>query len=174
MGWAWRRWRARRDRAWIAAGGIWVLLNVAFFGSYFYLAARFYLPLCAFCAVAFAALVAAAAERDRQPRVRCAAAVLLLATVVAQFQFLRGLAYSKDELPEDARPAVAGWLALSPAERAAGVVPFDPVVAQAQGLLPPDVVAGITDWGALRRTREFQILRGSDALAGVRLAPRVP
>jgi hypothetical protein len=45
--------------------------------------------------------------------------------------------------------AVDGWLARGDIGRRRSIVPFDPVLAQAYGLLPVEVVESVNEWGRL-------------------------
>jgi hypothetical protein len=59
----------------------------------------------------------------------------------------------------DLRSAVAAWLRLSDAARAAATMPFDPLEAQALGLLPPATTARLRAWGDLPPTVQVRRLR---------------
>ena len=56
------------------------------------------------------------------------------------------------------------WLALGDDRRAGRTMPFDPVHAQALGLLTPDVVASIRTWGELPDTLHVRRLRANGTL----------
>jgi hypothetical protein len=60
----------------------------------------------------------------------------------------------------DVRAAFAAWRRLPEKARAASTLPFDPLEAQALGLLPPAVVRQIHAWGALPPTVHVRRLRG--------------
>jgi hypothetical protein len=59
----------------------------------------------------------------------------------------------------DVRAAFAAWHRQPNAARAASTMPFDPLEAQAMGLLPPEVVSQIQSWGHLPPTVHVQRLR---------------
>src|ERR1700726_455705 len=86
------------------------------------------------------------------------AAAGLVAASVAGFAAFRSLPVAA--FPhQDVRAAFAAWRQLPEPARAAIVMPFDPVEAQAQGLLPPPVDRQIRIWGALPPTIHVRRLR---------------
>jgi hypothetical protein len=60
--------------------------------------------------------------------------------------------YKLPQIERGVRKRVPAWLASSDADRRGRRLPFDPVHAQARGLLPPAAVAGIREWGTLPPT----------------------
>jgi hypothetical protein len=139
-------------------------LVVAYFGLhalYFYPSARFLLlPLAAapyLLAVAIG-LGLAAPSGPWLRRAALAAALLWAASLVQGLGAIQPMAPTA-AAPQDVRRQVREWLRLPDAERARTTLPFDPVEAQALGLLPPEVVQGIGSWGALPNTVHVRRLR---------------
>jgi hypothetical protein len=150
---------------WIAAALLlWVLGHVVVFSLYFYPTSRFYLGPLALCAVLLASACGLGwARPGLRPR--------LLAGVVAVLALsltIRGWAELQQEpLPErDERigSRFARWRDRSDEERAGRTVPFDPVVAQALGLLTPEVVESVHTWGELPPTVHVRRLRALGVL----------
>jgi hypothetical protein len=160
--------------AWTApALALWCLGHVAFFSLYFYPASRFYLAPLALCLVLFAVACGLRLSRpERQTRLLAAAAMaLVLALTVHGFLALRN-----EPLPrlkkERIRANFSRWLKMDDGRRAGRDMPFDPVHAQALGLLTPEVAAGIREWGELPNTLHVRRLRASGMLAPeLRYAP---
>ncbi len=161
--------RARRAgeeagrRASAAVLGIiaWAGGHVVLFATYFFQTPRFYLaPLALACALCGALVgVGWAKASSRAARgliVACALTLLPLSGVPLVF-----LRFGRN-LPEDApllRQRFVHWVALSDQERARRSVPFDPVEAQALGLLPPEVADRIGRWGELPDDYHVHVLR---------------
>jgi 4-amino-4-deoxy-L-arabinose transferase-like glycosyltransferase len=145
---------------------LWTLGHVAVFSLYFFPASRFYLGPLALCLLLLAAACGLGLAQPRR-RVRLlsgAAAALVLFFALQDFLALR-----REPLPrlkkERTRMAFTRWLARSDAARAGRVMPFDPVHAQALGLLTPEVAAGIREWGDLPDTVHVRRLRQNGFLA---------
>jgi hypothetical protein len=144
---------------------LWVLGHVAAFSLYFYPASRFYLAPLALCLALFAAACGLGLARPRR-RVRLlasAAAALILFFTLQSFLALR-----REPMPrlrkERTRASFTRWLARRDEVRAGRVMPFDPVHAQALGLLTPEVAAGIREWGELPPTVHVRRLRANGFL----------
>ena len=169
----WRRARPRgghgdaaEGAGWIAGAVVaWVLGHGVLYALYFFPAPRFYMPPLAVPAVALAigggVLLARAGW---VPGIAGGLVLLLFAgSLVHGFGALR-----REPAPEvpvsDTREAFARWLDLSSAERARRPVPFDPVEAQALGLLDPATVERIGAWGELPPTIQVRRLRGRGLL----------
>ncbi|MDX1998950.1 MAG: hypothetical protein SF066_14635 [Thermoanaerobaculia bacterium] len=146
-----------RGLAWGLA--LWVVFQVGLYGGYFFCSARFLLPLLALFAVAFGAGAAVIGSRSRVALVAVGLVALgasgATAYQVHQFESLRPRRVF--EVPSAV--VVESWLARSDAERAGMRVPFDPVHAQALGLLPPRRLEAIREWGELPDTVHVRRLR---------------
>ena len=123
---------------------LWTLGHVAVFSVYFYPSSRFYLAPLALCLVLLATACGVALSRpDRRMRLIGGAVAIGVVLLAA-----RGLVELRREpLPgvetERTRARFARWLAIGDERRASRVMPFDPVHAQALGLLTPEVAAQI-------------------------------
>ncbi|HVT57563.1 MAG TPA: hypothetical protein VHR45_04110 [Thermoanaerobaculia bacterium] len=144
---------------WVAVGlGCWTLCRVALLSCYFYPAGRFYLPAQAvpLLLLATASGFAAAGGGRWLRRAGCAAAAGLLAALLLDFaSFRRGIA--PGDPPGRVFKRFRRWIELTDQQRAAQGVPFDPLAAQALGLMDPETVAGIREWGELPPT--YHVLR---------------
>jgi hypothetical protein len=156
---------AARRRAGIAAALLlWVLGHVVVFSLYFYPTSRFYLGPLALCTVLLASACGLGWNRPGlRPRLLAvAAAVLALALTV------RGWAELQQEPPPERDERIgsrfARWRDRSDEERAGRTMPFDPVVAQALGLLTPGVVESVHTWGELPPTVHVRRLRALGVL----------
>jgi hypothetical protein len=144
---------------------LWTLGHVAVFSVYFYPSSRFYLAPLALCLVLLATACGVALSRpDRRMRLIGGAVAIGVALLAA-----RGLAELRREpLPgvetERTRARFARWLAIGDERRASRVMPFDPVHAQALGLLTPEVAAQIHQWGSLPDTVHVRRLRANGFL----------
>jgi hypothetical protein len=150
----------RRLALWgLAALAIWTLCRIVVFACYFASAARFFLPAQAFVLLLLAAALglAAASGPPRRRAAGLAAAACLLATFAGSFASYRR------QIDADPRArtyrAFNRWIQLADEERAVREVPFDPLDAQALGLLDPATVADIHQWGALPPTYHVRRLR---------------
>ncbi|HVT18202.1 MAG TPA: hypothetical protein VHQ90_18750 [Thermoanaerobaculia bacterium] len=145
--------------AWAVAALVsWALCRMALMASYYFPAGRFYLPAHAvplLCLAAACGLAACGPRRWLRPAGYGTAAALL---AVMAFDFR---AFRRDiepgEPPERIYRRFNRWIQLDDKERAAQQVPFDPLYAQALGLLDPEIVADIRQWGELPPT--FHVLR---------------
>jgi 4-amino-4-deoxy-L-arabinose transferase-like glycosyltransferase len=151
---------------WIAPSLLlWTAGHAVVFSLYFYPASRFYLAPLALCLVLFAAGCGLGLAR-RQAGSRllaAAAAALVLALTVWRFVDLRN-----ERLPplprERTRAKLTRWLQRGDDGRAGRFIPFDPVHAQALGLLTPEIAAGIREWGELPETLHVRRLRANGFL----------
>jgi hypothetical protein len=172
---------ARRAMPWAAAAGAaWLLGHVVLFSLYFYPAARFYLGAAALCPLLLgSALGRLAAAPARAPRHAGAlvAALLVAVQAVAVVPFARLLSVPPRSRPplEQAVPRrVAAWVRMDDAERRRGRVVFDPVYAQALGLLPPEAVDRVGAWGRLPRTFHVHRLMRMERIARSDVVRRRP
>ncbi len=166
--WGVATWRRRRGRRLALALAVWCTANVVFYGCYFFSAARFYLPLLALVAVCVAVGLAELVQRARHREWVAVAAALALAG--AQTILLLGVEVKRPPIV-DLRATVADWLGRNDRQHRARGISFDPVLAQAQGLLPPSAVAQIGDWGELPPTRQVVILRSIGRIPPLRHRP---
>jgi hypothetical protein len=161
-------WRAaRRRRPALACASplataflAWTAGHLVVFSLYVYSGGRFYLPVLATLAALFGAGTGVALSRLAPGlRIGLGGTVALLAVFASG---IPGPTQSGEYTPpplERALPRrVPRWLALDDATRARGTVPFDPVFAQALGLLGPEAVAGVHEWGKLPATWHVQQL----------------
>jgi 4-amino-4-deoxy-L-arabinose transferase-like glycosyltransferase len=154
---------------------LWLLGHVVVFSLYFYPASRFYLAPLALCLVLFAAAcgLSLAQPRRRVRLVASAAAALVLFFTLQGFLALR-----KEPLPrlrkERTRASFTRWLGRRDEARADRVMPFDPVHAQALGLLTPEVAAGVREWGELPNTVHVRRLRANGFLPAPPHLPSPP
>jgi 4-amino-4-deoxy-L-arabinose transferase-like glycosyltransferase len=185
--WLWTviRARSRRDPRrqfllWaLAALALWTVARVVLFACYFATAARFFLPAQAVVLLALAAgigLATAGGGSGGGPRRRriggtgvggvagvagvaglVGAACLLVLLVASFVSFSRHVDLSAGRTRT--YRAFNRWIQLSDEERARAEVPFDPLDAQALGLLDPDIVADIHQWGELPATYHVRRLR---------------
>ena len=168
-------WRSARRRGgapaelapWIAAALLlWTLAHIALFSTYFYPAGRFYVGPQALSLLLLATACGLGLSR---PDRRMKLAAGLTAAVVLGMTLYAFADVRDDRLPPLKRTEwnVAGklarWRELSAERRSWRTMPFDPVHAQALGLLPPEVADSIGDsagsWGKLPATRQVQRLR---------------
>ncbi|HEY6320495.1 MAG TPA: hypothetical protein VJA16_02925, partial [Thermoanaerobaculia bacterium] len=181
-------WRRRRHpavaAAVLAAAAAAAAAHLVFYSLYFFPAARFLLPvmplplLAASVASGLGIAGPDAAARGAPGRRGSAsirlggglAAACLAAAAVAGFAAFRSVPVAA--FPDhDVRAAFAAWRQLPEQARAAIVMPFDPVEAQALGLLPPPVVRQLRSWGALPPTIHVRRLR---AMGLIPLIPPSP
>jgi hypothetical protein len=148
---------------WIApALLLWTVAHVVVFSLYFYPSSRFYLAPLALCLVLLAtACGVALAWPDRRIKAAGAAAMVVVALLAAQ-----GLAELRREpLPnldtERTRARFNRWLEIGDERRSRRVMPFDPVHAQALGLLTPEIAAQVHAWGELPDTIHVRRLRAN-------------
>jgi len=155
---------------WIAAAlFLWVAGHAAVFSLYFYPSSRFYLAPLALCT---ALLAAACGLGWSMSGVRPGArsrVLPVLAAVLALGLTVRGWTELQREPPpegqdERTRSRFGRWKERSDEERAGRIVPFDPVYAQALGLLTPEVADSIRVWGSLPPTVHVRRLRALGVL----------
>lgn len=140
----------------LVAGGLllWTFAHFALYSCYFFPAGRFYFAPLAASAVGLGTVCGlASAAGGRGWSVALLGAVLVVASAVRTIPNLRGYREFRPP-PEEVNVAskVARWRALDDQQRARRALRFDPVVAQAEGLLPSRVVAGVRAWGKLPPT----------------------
>lgn len=143
-----------------AALTLWAVGHLVVFSLYFYPTSRFYLPLLALCLVLLATACGAGLGR---PRLRARIPTGVLAVLVALSLTGTYRWFSRLSLPrlEDERTAERfhRWISLGDEERAEREIPFDPVYAQALGLLTPEVAERVASWGELPDTVHVRRLR---------------
>ena len=133
---------------------VWTVAHFVLYSCYFYPAGRFYLAPLALAAVGLGTTCGlAAAAGGRAWPVALVGALLVAASVARTIPNLREYRAYRPP-PEETRVAVkvARWRALDDRQRARRALRFDPVVAQAEGLLPRRVLAGVGAWGKLPPT----------------------
>jgi len=155
----------------LAAAGV-AAAHLVFYSLYFFPAARFLLPVMPLpllaagvaCGLGIAGPGAAAPGapgRRGSAFIRLGAGLAaagLVAAAVAGFAAFRSAPVAA--FPDQhVQAAFAAWRQLPDQARAASVMPFDPVEAQALGLLPPPVVSQLRSWGALPPTIHVRRLR---------------
>lgn len=154
---------AAESAAWPASALLlWTLGHIAVFSLYFYPASRFYLAPLALCV---ALLAAACGLWLAHPRRRVRLSASAAAALVLFFTLQSFLALGREPMPrlrkERTRASFTRWLARPDTARAGRVMPFDPVHAQALGLLTPKVASGIREWGELPPTVHVRRLRAN-------------
>ena len=138
---------------------LWVLARLAVFGSYYYSASRFYLAAAAallFLAAGGCGLYAVAVPR--RAWIAGVALVGVLASLGTAFVRFRATLVPGAP-PERIFRRFSGWMELTDEERARQPVPFDPLLAQAVGLLDPETLQDIHGWGPLPPTLHVLRLR---------------
>lgn len=167
--------RDPRTARWTALGLLlWTLGHAAVFSLYFYPSSRFYLAPLALCVVLLAtACGAGLSQPDRRLQWAAGTTVILVAALSLQgFRDLRN-----EPLPnvdkERTRAKFNRWLEIGDERRSRRTMPFDPVHAQALGLLTPEVASQIHAWGDLPDTVHVRRLRANGYLAARELeSPR--
>jgi hypothetical protein len=167
--------RDSRRAGWLALGLLaWTLGHAVIFSLYFYPSSRFYLAPLALCVILFATACGVAFARPGlRPRLAAGLAALLVLGLTGW-----GFAGLQREPPpnvetERTRARFAKWLAKGDEWRSRRTMPFDPVHAQALGLLTPEVGAQIHAWGELPDTVHVRRLRANGYLAARELeSPR--
>lgn len=153
-----RRWETT---PWVAlALLLWTVGHVAVFSLYFYPASRFYLGPLALCLV----LLAGGLGTIRWKIPAGIAAALLLLMTVWGFIELRNEPAPAALRRDRTRAKFTRWLQIGDERRANRVMPFDPVHAQALGLLTPEVAARIRSWGELPDTVHVRRLRANGTI----------
>jgi hypothetical protein len=176
----WFLWRHRRGSRWLISGiagaqVVWALGHLAVFSCYFFPAGRFYLSVLPLLAVLFGA--GAALGVSWLQRGWPVGLVLLAVGLGLWFRpwwksasrTARVNTFQPSALEVDVQRRVAEWRALDDRSRAQTSLRFDPVYAQALGLLPPAVVEGVEQWGHLPQTWHVRALERTG-----RLPPRSP
>jgi hypothetical protein len=149
---------------WIAAAlALWTFAHIALFSLYFYPASRFYLAPLALCTALFATTCGLGLARSGL-RSRLPSALAALIVLGLTLQGWAELQRARQPRRRDERTwsRFERWRSRSDAERAGRALPFDPLHAQALGLLTPEVVGSIHEWGTLPPTvhvRRLQDLR---------------
>jgi hypothetical protein len=164
-------WRHRR-RPPAAAGALAMAAMAAaylvFYSFYFFPAARFLLvPL----ALPLLSLGVACGLGASRPGLAARlgsglAGAGLAAAVVVAFLAFSGEPATTASPVRDVRSSFAAWLRLPDGVRDGRLMPFDPVEAQALGLLPPATAARIGAWGVLPPTVEVRRLRALGIIPG--------
>jgi hypothetical protein len=160
----------RRDpqaAGWTALGLLlWTLGHAVVFSLYFYPSSRFYLAPLTLCLVLFAtACGVGLAGPDRRIKLASGAAAVLIALSVASGFVALGHEPPPNVETERTRARFAKWLAKGDEWRSQRTMPFDPVHAQALGLLTPEVAAQVHAWGELPDTVHVRRLRANGYLA---------
>lgn len=157
-----RRWETA---PWIASALLlWTAGHVVVFSLYFYPASRFYLGPLALCLV----LLACALGTMRWKIPAGIAAALILLLTVRAFAELRGEPPPASLRRERTRAKFTRWLEIGDEKRARRTMSFDPVHAQALGLLTPEVAARVRSWGELPDTVHVRRLRANRTLESPR------
>jgi hypothetical protein len=172
---AWLVGRAARRRAvpraallgaCVALAG-WFAGHVAVYSLYFYPSPRFYIAPAAWCWV-FLAAACPLLLLDGGRAARAFSIASLAGTAWAAGYAYRPLIAIRpvgpDPVAAQVRAAFSEWLALSDEQRAARAMTFDPVHAQALGLLTPRVLATVREWGRLPYTEHAWRLRANGVL----------
>jgi hypothetical protein len=168
---AWRRRCHPAVAAAVLAAAAAAAAHLVFYSLYFFPAARFLLPVMPLpllaagvaCGLGIAGPAAAAGApgRRRSTCIRLGAVLAaagLAAAAVTGFAAFRSMPVAA--FPDQhVRASFAAWRQLPEPARAAIVMPFDPVEAQALGLLPPPVVSQLRSWGTLPPTIHVRRLR---------------
>jgi 4-amino-4-deoxy-L-arabinose transferase-like glycosyltransferase len=139
---------------------LWTVGHVAVFSLYFYPTSRFYLAPLALCLVLLATACGVGLARP-ELRVRIpAGAVAVIVALLAAGTYLWFSRLPSPRLQDERTvEAFSQWMQLDDEERADRQMPFNPVYAQALGLLTPEVTARIQAWGGLPDTRHVRRLR---------------
>ena len=145
---------------------LWTLGHVAIFSLYFYPSSRFYLAPLALCLVLLATACGVALARP-DLRLRLAGAAVAAGVALLSVQGLAEL--RREPLPnldtERTRARFNRWLEIGDERRSHRIMPFDPVHAQALGLLTPEVASQVHAWGELPDTVHVRRLRANGFLA---------
>jgi hypothetical protein len=180
LGLGWAAWRLSRSgrpverscgRA-AAALAAWSAGHVVLYSTYFCAYPRFYLGPLAACLLGLVVPVALWAGSGARWRWggAAAAALLLVAVTADAGRGLPAAPATRAPAPQ-VRRAFADWLALGDDGRRDRAMPFDPVHAQALGLVTPEVVAGVGEWGRLPLVGHVARLRATGAIAADEVLP---
>ncbi len=168
IGWTGGLWMLRRQALrqvfpWV----LWVLLTVGIFALYFYPDARFHLGLLAlvtFLSVRTIGLLALQRRRAAQVFGGFLGLFLVL-NLVRDFATYRDRTPVVRDSNRGVAESVAGWLDLPDSKRRNLQIPFDPVRAQALGLLDSARIRGVESWGRLPETDHVLRLRKNGQIA---------
>ncbi|HEX6901732.1 MAG TPA: hypothetical protein VF789_18565 [Thermoanaerobaculia bacterium] len=164
--------KTRSEVPWIAlALLLWTVGHVVVFSLYFYPASRFYLGPLALCLVLLACGLGVFLETTRWKIPAAVAAALVLFLTARAFAELRSEPPPVSLHKERTRASFNRWLRMGDEKRARRTMPFDPVHAQALGLLTPEVAARVHSWGALPDTVHVRRLRANGTLESPRRQP---
>jgi hypothetical protein len=138
-----------------------VACNLALYSLYFFPSGRFILLPLVLPPVILAALLGAGVAAPRRPWQQWLAILGALAWLGSLGVSLASYRSTPASAPgaEDVRLRFTEWQRLPAAVRARTVLPFDPLEAQALGLLPPAVTRRIDAWGTLPETAQVRRLR---------------
>jgi hypothetical protein len=158
-----RRHRLPAAAALLPASAAVLAAHLGFYSFYFFPAPRFLLaplalPLLGAAVACGLGISATSPARWVRP-VSWLAAVAFAGAIVSGFLSFRAQPPAARFPDQDVRAAFAAWLRLPEPRRARTLLPFDPVEAQALGLLPPRVVCRIGAWGELPPTVHVRRLR---------------
>ncbi len=144
----------------VAVAG-WCLSHWLVFGAYFYPDPRFVLGALAWCPVTLATALGtlALSPNARVRRGAWLAAALVTALALGDAWARHPKRHIWQAKNEDTREAVERWLAWDDDTRSDQTIPFDPVMAQALGLLAPERTRTIHEWGQLPGTKQVNLLR---------------
>ncbi len=157
-----RRWETA---PWVAlALLLWTVGHVVVFSLYFYPASRFYLGPLALCLVLLACGLGVFLETTRWKIPAAMAAALVLLLTARTFNELRSEPPPTSLHRERTRASFNRWLRMGDEKRTRRTLPFDPVHAQALGLLTPEVAARVRSWGELPDTVHVRRLRANGTL----------
>ena len=157
-----RRWETA---PWVAlALLLWTVGHVVVFSLYFYPASRFYLGPLALCLVLLAGGLGVFLETTRWKIPAAVAAALVLLLTARTFNELRSEPPPTSLHRERTRASFNRWLRMGDEKRTRRTLPFDPVHAQALGLLTPEVAARVRTWGDLPDTVHVRRLRANGTL----------
>jgi len=148
---------------WLAGSlAVWVLGHAAFYAVYFALVSRYFLAPMAICIGSLAVGLHCLISKYPYATVRVGARALMIATVVLAVADLDRIPEPRDfrQPTDELKSAHGAWVGMGAEERAERDLPFDPVYAQAMGLLGPQIIDGIGAWGKLPRTSHVLRLVG--------------
>ncbi len=160
---------ARKLRGIIVVLSLWAALHVAFYGCFFFPAQRFYIaPSHSAILFSTAALGLVVSSRKLWARLGgIAAAGAIVAYALLDYNnLLRALPTSSEPALElEVARKYRQWRESSPQERRRRGPRFDPVTAQALGLLDGDSIWGLREWGPLPRTPHIVALEARGTLS---------
>jgi hypothetical protein len=148
----------------------WTAAHLALFSLYRYSGGRFYLPVLLCLAALFGVACGLAVARSGRwwPGAAAVVALVLVALLPGYFSQWQVSPPTRHEQAVPQR--VARWLAWDDSTRARRPLRFDPVYAQALGLLPPPAIAAVSEWGALPDTWHVRWLVRNGHLAASEVA----